>query len=68
MGNTKMKLGKATKKKGFLITGVAICNVCLKPCKVWMDTEKDKIKSQCCKVTIVHRNVMLKFKREDLQN
>jgi len=54
-------------KKGFTLNGIAVCNVCLKPCKVEPHMAKG-IVSKCCKVTVVHRNVMLKFKREDLQN
>lgn len=48
----------------YIITGIAICNACLNPCKVVPKQDRFKVESICCKATIVHRNVMLKFKRE----
>ena len=50
--------------KGFVTTGIACCNICLKPCKIYWNKEKSRISSKCCQSSIVHKNVMLKFKKE----
>ena len=41
-----------------MISGIAICNVCLKPCKV-VATPDFKIESKCCKATVVHKNARI---------
>lgn len=50
--------------KGFALSGIAICNVCLQPCKIFMSKKDDMIKSHCCVASVVHRNVLVKFKKE----
>lgn len=40
-----------------MISGIAVCNACLKPCKV--EPHNFEVRSECCKVTVVHKNVKL---------
>ena len=41
------------------ISGIAICNVCLKPCRVVVPDNEYAVKSKCCNATVVHKNVRL---------
>ena len=48
---------------GYITTGIAICNLCMKPCKVEISIPEGLV-SKCCSSIVVHRNVMLKLKKK----